>query len=263
MLAGVVFTAISLAYTARTLRATQQAQVTDRYTRAVEQLGNHDSRDARIGAIYALGRLAEDSKRDERTIINVLGTYVAEHIRVDARAPARGARPVPSSDVHAALSVLAGLHNRFWGTGVPLDLHGLDLTRTLDLLLNAGIDLSRADLSGASLRSSWLPRADLHQADLSRTDMTSANLQGADLSSADLSGADLRGTSFGAANLSRADLRDADMTALRDSPSGGSYSSYPTNLKEANLAAADLRGVKGITPQEIRAAAKDTRGTRF
>ncbi|WP_433367700.1 hypothetical protein [Streptosporangium sp. CA-115845] len=57
---GVGFTAFGLVYTARTLEATQEAQITDRYTKAVEQLGNRGSLDARIGAIYALERLASD-----------------------------------------------------------------------------------------------------------------------------------------------------------------------------------------------------------
>lgn len=264
VLAGVVFTAVSLAYTARTLRSTQEAQVTERYTRAVEQLGNRDSRDARIGAIYALGRLAEDSGRDRPTVIDVLGTYIAEHIRTDARPPAKGARPVPSTDIHASLSVLIRLRSTLWRSSVPLDLRGLDLTRTIGLLLDAHVVLVRADLSGASLRSTRLPDADLREADLSGADLTQAYLREADLSSADLSGADLSATIFAGASLNKADLRGADMTPLRDPPDGsGGYPSYPTNLQGANLASADLRGVKGTTPEEIRRTAGDIRYAKF
>jgi hypothetical protein len=56
MIAGVVFTAAGLVYTACTLHTTEQGQITDRYTRAVEQLGS-DKLDIRLGGIYALERV--------------------------------------------------------------------------------------------------------------------------------------------------------------------------------------------------------------
>jgi len=44
----------------RTFELTEQGQVTDRYTKAIEQLGS-DKLDVRIGGIYALERIARDS----------------------------------------------------------------------------------------------------------------------------------------------------------------------------------------------------------
>jgi hypothetical protein len=44
-----------LAITARTYRLTEQGQITDRYTKAIEQLGG-DKLDVRLGGIYALER---------------------------------------------------------------------------------------------------------------------------------------------------------------------------------------------------------------
>lgn len=61
----------SLTVTARTYQLTQQGQLTDRYTKAIEQLGS-DKLDVRLGGIYALERLAVDSQRDHPTIIEVL-----------------------------------------------------------------------------------------------------------------------------------------------------------------------------------------------
>ena len=46
----------SLAIATRTYRLTQQGQITDRYTRAIEQLGS-DKLDVRLGGIYALERI--------------------------------------------------------------------------------------------------------------------------------------------------------------------------------------------------------------
>ncbi|MEV4899616.1 hypothetical protein AB0K48_60930, partial [Nonomuraea sp. NPDC055795] len=58
VIGGVVFTALGLWYTARTVdtaqettRIAQEGQITDRYTKAVEQLGS-DKQDVRLGGIY-------------------------------------------------------------------------------------------------------------------------------------------------------------------------------------------------------------------
>ena len=62
----------------RTHELTEQGQVTDRYTRAIEQLGS-DKPDVRIGGIYALERIARDSARDHPAVIEVLTAFIREH----------------------------------------------------------------------------------------------------------------------------------------------------------------------------------------
>jgi hypothetical protein len=105
----------SLVMASRTYRLTQQGQLTDRYTRAIEQLGS-DKLDVRLGGIYALERIAKDSAPDGATIAEVLTAFVR------GRAPWPPARPdqpgedtpiqeIPylryrAADVQAALTVL-------------------------------------------------------------------------------------------------------------------------------------------------------------
>jgi hypothetical protein len=64
--------------TARTLEVTEQDHITERYTKAIEQLGA-DKLDVRLGGIYALERIAVDSKRDHPTVAEVLSVFVREH----------------------------------------------------------------------------------------------------------------------------------------------------------------------------------------
>jgi hypothetical protein len=64
--------------TTRTLELTEQGHITERYTKAIEQLGS-DKLDVRLGGIYALERLAIDSERDHPTVVEVLGAFVREH----------------------------------------------------------------------------------------------------------------------------------------------------------------------------------------
>src|SRR5512144_2911676 len=70
-----------LFFTSRTFRLTREGQLTERYTKAVEQLG-HDKLDVRLGGIYALERLMVDSKRDHPTIVEVLAAFLREHATV-------------------------------------------------------------------------------------------------------------------------------------------------------------------------------------
>ena len=67
VIAGVVFTAGGLVYTSRTLRVTEQGQITDRYTKSIEQLGS-DKTEVRLGGIYGLERLMTDSRSEERRV---------------------------------------------------------------------------------------------------------------------------------------------------------------------------------------------------
>ena len=118
-LAAGVFAAGALAFTARnftlsrrTLNLTEQGQVTDRYTKAIEQLGS-DKLDVRIGGIYALERIARDSPRDHPTVMEVLTAFIREHSHEQRPPPDPGdqkrkpsIRPTfrpPSPWLHAAM----------------------------------------------------------------------------------------------------------------------------------------------------------------
>jgi hypothetical protein len=62
----------TLVFTARTFRLNQQGQVTERYTRAVGQIGDA-SLEVRIGGYLRLERIGRDSPDDRRTVVYVLG----------------------------------------------------------------------------------------------------------------------------------------------------------------------------------------------
>jgi hypothetical protein len=55
-----------------------EGHLTDRYTKAVEQLGS-DKIEVRLGGIYALERLMRDSPTDQPTIVEVLAAYIRQH----------------------------------------------------------------------------------------------------------------------------------------------------------------------------------------
>ncbi|MEV5242574.1 pentapeptide repeat-containing protein [Streptomyces cinnamoneus] len=154
----------ALLFTARNYLLSCEGQVTDRYTKAIEQIAS-DRGDERIGGIYALERVMADSARDHYTIVEVLAAFVREHAQPPT-APEGADRRV-SADVQAALTVLGRRPRR-----AELEL------RPVNLL---GVWLHKADLRGANLEGAVLCRAHLRGADLIRTRLQGSHLDGADL----------------------------------------------------------------------------------
>jgi hypothetical protein len=224
-------------YTALNFRLSREGHVTDRYTKAIEQLGSGHL-DVRLGAIYALERIMIDSARDHPTIVDVLAAFVREHSppgtisplrNVPARADSIEPPPSagPATDVRAAMQVLGRRPRRREERG-RLNLRFADL-KSIDLAgaYLAGADLSRADLSRADLSRADLAGARLARTNLDDVDLNHANLVGAymitailtdadltlaNLTGADLGGADLRGANLEGATMAEAELDGADLT---------------------------------------------------
>src|SRR5215213_4784854 len=77
---------LGLSFTWRRVEISQDQHVTERFTRAIDQLGANDDTtrkprlEVRLGCIYALERIAWDSpKRDYSTVMEVLTAYVREN----------------------------------------------------------------------------------------------------------------------------------------------------------------------------------------
>src|SRR5271165_3388485 len=104
---ALVFTARNFTLSRRTFELTEQGQVTDRYTKAIGQLGS-DKLDVRIGGIYALERIARDSARDHPAGMEVLTAFIREHSHKEWPPPGPDGEelvPSPRPDVQAAVTV--------------------------------------------------------------------------------------------------------------------------------------------------------------
>ncbi|TDC00404.1 pentapeptide repeat-containing protein [Micromonospora fluostatini] len=183
-------------------RLTAQGQITDRFTKAVEQLGQPGAEkvDVRLGAIYALERIMRDSAVDQPAVIDILAAF----LRVHAPAPERitaptSSIPSPPVDIQAVVTVLGrrdvtrdGIIGNETLPIRRLDLSDINLARanlayanlngaTLSGTELAGAALIEASLTGTSLSDANLHRAILHNTKLARAILTDANLTGADL----------------------------------------------------------------------------------
>ena len=229
---ALVFNAVSAIATNRQIEQGQQGQLTERYSKAVEQLGS-DSIDVRLGGIYALERLMRDSPTDQPTIVEVLAAFVRDNANKrpspnpsqmpsatpDLRA-ALGQRP---ADILAAVTVLGRRDTRHDMSKHPVDLSFANFAGLNLIAVNmTGMDLKFASLNGAVLNG-----ANLTSAILAGADLTHARLRAADLTCAVLWNANLTGADLSGANLTHVDMSfDVVLTGA--------------NLDEANLSGANL-----------------------
>jgi hypothetical protein len=196
----------------------REGQITERFTRAVDQLGGPNV-DVRIGGIYALERIARNSTADRKAIMFLLGAFVRTHMPWPAGAPDGPQHPtaavdedlpwmrVRAPDIQAAMGTLGRLPPSRDEQAISLSRVDLRSVALRGARLNGsrfryanlarsvlgGVWLERSDLTAADLRQAYLEHAHLTRANLSRASMQSADLRHADLSRADLRGANLSG----------------------------------------------------------------------
>jgi hypothetical protein len=250
VLAGLYSTVQNINVAQKSFALAQEGQITDRFTKAIEQLGAVDSSgtkklEVRLGGIYALERIANESPTDHWPIMEVLTTYVREHAKrpmlpqtaqgltAEALAVQVQVTRIPA-DIQAILSVIGRRNRESEHPGPVLDLHATSLPAA-DL---SQAFLSRADLGGVDFTKAFLIGADLNQAFLSGAYLTGAqlgfaNFRGAHLELADLKGANLLGASLNGANLSGADLRNAKNVTQQqiDSATGDTKTQLPDGLR--------------------------------
>jgi pentapeptide repeat protein len=187
------------------LRVSEEGQITERFTRAIEQLGDENT-DVRLGGIYALERIAHNSPPDRQPIYEIFTAFVRNHLPWP---------PPNASDTAQELDALPWLRNRAPDVQAAMTALGRRapvLDRPEDLLLSR-VDLRKAhlvkfDLHGAFFRHSNLAGSTLMGADLRDTEFTDGSLAGANLQGALLQGALLEQARLDGANLYEA-LADA------------------------------------------------------
>ena len=216
-LAGLVV-ALGAAATWRQVHISREGQITERFTKAVDQLGS-DNIDVRVGGVYALERIAKNSPVDRNPVQFLLGAFVRNHSPWPVGTPTGPHHPTPTidatvpwmrvraPDIQAAMGVLG----RRPPVPDPQNLY-----------------LSRVDLRSVALRGAQLPHSHFRYANLARAALVEVNLHGSDLVAADLRRADLERARLTQANLSRAYLQGANLRGA--------------DLRDADLRHADLRG---------------------
>jgi len=238
-----------LYFTWRTLQVTSEGQITERFTRAIDQLGKFDDErkklfEIRLGGIYALERIARESPEDYWPIMEILTAYLRHNAPWASESLEEGLEgmddategqsamessggrsepieaPAPDLDIQAIMTVLGRRPRSYLhGESEVLDLHETNLS---------GANLSGTNLSGTNLSDTNLSGANLSGANLSNPHFLETNLSGADLSRTNFSEAVLVYS-----DLSRANLSGANLSGVH---------SLDTDFSEALFIKADLSG---------------------
>ena len=230
---------LGLLFTWRNLRATQEkldidreGQLTTRFTQAAGQLGaelegGKPNIEVRLGGIYALARIAQDSPRDYLPIMNVLTAYVRYNAPWPPTSPTRplsetgAVDPKPRTDVQAILSIL----------GRPTSFE-------------RKLDLRRTDLPGAEFWDARLENTDFWGAHLEGAQLWGARLDGAKLEKASLERANMKGTTLSGAILTNACLTGADLE--------GADLSHAVGLTKEQVDSALSQGAGALLPPGLR-----------
>ncbi|MBN4001434.1 pentapeptide repeat-containing protein [Nostoc sp. LPT] len=251
----------SIFFTWRSLKVSQEGQITERFTKAINQLGD-DKLEVRLGGIYALERVAKDSEKDHWTIMEVLTSFILEKSSLDEiknnpekqhtnlvehcinqqgdfSNQERESGKV-TTDVQAALTVI-GRRN---STKNPDNLR---INLMYAKLIEA--NLTKANLKEAKLTSANLKHANLIKANFKRADLYFANFTYADLYEADFTEAFLRGAVLIKAKLQGANLTKAKLNYIKVDKSsrvldeeGESFISDYFGLSKANFKQKEFTG---------------------
>ncbi len=207
--------------------ATQEKNTADRFSKAIEQLGNENSIHVRLGGIFALEQIANTEDKYYWQIMESLTAYVRlrarweQEIREGKVIFSEAEPPDLREDIQAVMIVLS---RRKYCYEVGPEQHRLNLSCSNlgKLQLPKNTNFNGVDLRYSNLSDSLLPTIKLDKALLLDTNLIRATLSEASLHSAYLLGACAYMANFENANLQNANFRSA-------------------NVRRANFSNADLR----------------------
>ena len=256
-------TANNIKNTQENLKLSQEAQVTDRFTKAIGQLGDQKL-EVRLGGIFALERIARVYKEYHWTIMEVLTAYLRENAAWKEEKAAEKVdlgRKLPS-DIEGIIAVLRRrvLSHEYGREGLSPEDQVLDLRR-VDL---RGANLADINAEGLILVYSHLESANLRGSNLEKALLEGVHLDGAyldmvDLNNALLPKASLRGAWLRRTNLVGTLLTDADFTNANLDDADLSNA----NFIGANFAGVDLRSTKGVNWESLLKQAKIDESTKL
>jgi uncharacterized protein YjbI with pentapeptide repeats len=247
----------TIAETANTRQTSQKTSndllISQQVSKGFEQLASSDQLMLRLGGIYELEGVMNNSPQYHRSIVEALCVFVRK-TRKDKPDTA------VDEDIIAAFTVLARRDITLKDVGVvPLNL-GTSLSGTplfgirLPGAHLASVNLTRSDLSKADLFGSYLTGADLSGAHLEEANLSDAHLEKANLSGAHVEQAHLSGAHLEEANLSDAHLKGAELFSTRMvSAKLEKADLYQAKLSGAYLSGAHLSGAD-LTEGDLRGA---------
>jgi uncharacterized protein YjbI with pentapeptide repeats len=244
VLIGLYFTYEQLVAARVSIQVSQQTQLTDEYSKAVEQLGNNSSQ-IRLGGIYALQRLEENSDTYTSIVKNVLSMYIRQKSKLPDSSK--------FDEIQAALTVIFP----------KVSSH--DTTKTSDRINLSNSFLLDFDFSGSYLCNVKMDNCVCSGSSFKNAVITSSKAYGTNFNAADFSAAKISNTVFYGADFPGAVFRNASIINcnfkicnLKECDLSNSVIEHTdftgADLTGALLFGADLSKSFGITKEQIAKA---------
>jgi hypothetical protein len=212
----------------RTVEVSERGQITDRFSKSIEQLGQNakDSADLRLGGIYALEQIAKDSGDWQLPVVEVLAAFVRQHVTglpmpdgatFDDQKRALYSLPRDQAfvslpvDIAAAIAVLGRRDRHREHPARRVDFHGADFRR---VAFPVHVEMMDTHFGNAQMQFCLLGFADLRESFFLSTDMRGAVLFSVNLSGADFYRANLEGVDFEKANLAGTEFAHVDLSGV-------------------------------------------------
>jgi len=234
--------------------AEHAAQISERFSRAIQQVSNKESLVVRVGGIYSLESVANDSKEVSWHIYKLLVTYLRQLIATTTKT---------SPEVQLILDILGRRSDRYVGQGIgdyinlsDLNLSGYKLKGDFSYISFkcCGMDncefsgkFSYANFSQANMCKITFKTQDALEVNFQNCNLTEAvfdvsfcescYFNDGDLRQVSFKGANLKGSDMSGTNSINSDLRNANLQGV--------------NFKKSVFDGADFRRAKNITKSQI------------
>ncbi len=189
-------------------KISERGQITENMVQAIDQIGTFNDKkpniEVRLGGIYSLERIAQDSNRDYVKIMNILCAYVRETALKKSKNPIANVR----EDIQAAIDVLGTEIERVNQSEnketfrVNLENCNLSKYRFSERDFNRYNDINNGAIFDESL---------FKEAQFYKTDLSYASFDNSNLTKAYFEGANLKGARFEKANCRDAVFKDANV----------------------------------------------------
>ncbi len=244
---GALFFVITAYLSWKTVTISKEKQITEILSKAIEQIGNTESLDVRLGGVYTLERIARDSNKYFWTAMEILMDYIkirTSSVESGSELNSNSSTLLKESlpqDVKAALKIIARriVSQDPDGSVINLSLCSFKKICLKDARFDRA-NLSETSFERSDLESSKFPFANLSSTNFLKANLSNSNFRNADLFDSDFSGANLKGADFKKAKFNKTNLEGAD-------------------LSNAMLKGTDLSNAVGLTQAQIDLALTDSR----
>lgn len=235
VIVGIYLTYRRILASERQAAAFEDGQITERFSRSIEQLGSVDEKgnkniEIRVGGIYALERISKNSEKDFWPIMEILTSYLREvslkdkeFIEAKVKDETLGLyEKVLSAEIQAAITVIGrrdityekknkiGIH--LAGSYLP---YSIIYQPNFQDAIMSHVNFSKSLIYNANFEETLLNRSNFKgayafDANFKNASLTAANFEDTTISGSSFRGADLKSVKWIMADLKEADLTEAE-----------------------------------------------------